>query len=240
MSTGEHDIVYILRNGIKGDELKYSLRSVERNLPYRKIYFYGGVPEGLTPDVQVELQQQGLNKWQKVTYTLKQICQNDDITPDFYLFNDDFFVLNKVEGDIPPMVKVGTVRQWVDRQIAKTGKVSAYQHMLLATSARLRNYGYKDLNYALHIPMLVNRKKALEAIKLFEGIPMFRTIYGNYAKLGGRIREDVKIANLTDVPDPDQDFVSTNEQSFAEGAVGAYIRKKFNRKIWREGKQPEQ
>ena len=45
----------------------------------------------------------------------------------------------------------------------------------------------------------------------------------------------MKIANLVDVPEPDQDFVSTNEQSFAEGAVGAYIRKKFNRKIWREG-----
>lgn len=241
-ANGEHDIVYILRNDIGDatDELRYSLRSVEKNLPYRKIWFYGGVPEGLTPDKQVELQQQGLNKWQKVCYTLKAVCNNADITPDFYLFNDDFFIMQKVEGDIPPMVKVGTVRQWAEKIRNETGRISAYQHMLLATSARLLNFGFKDLNYALHTPMLINRKKALEALNLFGGVPMFRTFYGNYCNLGGKVRNDVKISDLETVPDPNIDFLSTNGDSFKNGAVGEYIRKKFNRKIWREGKQPEQ
>lgn len=241
MGTGQHDIVYILRNGIGPDtaELKYSLRSVERNLPYNKIWFYGGVPEGLTPDVQVELTQQGLNKWQKVCYTLKAICSNDEITPDFYLFNDDFFIMQKVEGDIPPFINSGTVRQWADRITKRKGRLTVYQHILLATSERLKTAGYTDYNYAIHIPMLVNREKALEALNRFGNVPMFRTVYGNYAQLGGKVRSDVKISDFETVPDPSVDFLSSDNESFSDGAVGKYIRKKFNKKIWREGKEPK-
>ena len=62
----KHDIVYILKNNYTSDELTYSIRSVCKNFPYRKIWFYGGAPEGIMPDVFVEYQQSGNNKWENV------------------------------------------------------------------------------------------------------------------------------------------------------------------------------
>ena len=59
------DIVYVLKNGIHGDELKYSLRSL-KNFTHDKVWFYGGKPEGLVPDVMVEYSQHGRSKWEKV------------------------------------------------------------------------------------------------------------------------------------------------------------------------------
>ena len=35
------DIVYILKNGEISDEIIYSIRSVCKNFPYRKIWIYG-------------------------------------------------------------------------------------------------------------------------------------------------------------------------------------------------------
>lgn len=231
----KHDIVYILRNDINEstDELRYSLRSVERNFPYNKIYFYGGKPKGLQPDVQIELQQQGFSRWQKVCNTLHQVCLNDDITPDFWLFNDDFFVIRKQTDDIPVWYKNVSVRKRCD-ELRKNGGVSFYQRQLLATANKLSLKGYGDIDYSLHIPMLINRAKALEALNLWSTAPMFRTLYGNYCKLGGILRADVKIQDLETVPDPGADFLSTNEASFKNGEVGKFIRKKFNRKIARE------
>ena len=45
-----HDIVYILRNNIDTDEIKYSMRSVVKNFPFNSIWIYGGKPKGIEPE----------------------------------------------------------------------------------------------------------------------------------------------------------------------------------------------
>ena len=48
-----HDIVYFVKNTEENEELVYSLRSVEKNFPYNRVWFFGGCPNGLKPDVHI-------------------------------------------------------------------------------------------------------------------------------------------------------------------------------------------
>ncbi len=48
---GNRDVVYILKNDIKSDELRYSLRSVCESFPCRNVVFIGGCPNDITPDL---------------------------------------------------------------------------------------------------------------------------------------------------------------------------------------------
>ena len=220
------DIVYILKNDCKPDELIYSLRSVCKNFPYRKVWFYGGQPKGLKPDKAVEFAQDGLTKWDKVNNTIRAISLNDEITEDFWLFNDDFFVMQKVKK-IDPMVG-GTLwarAQKIERMYG--GRDSKYSARLKDTARILRDNGYDRLDYALHVPMLINREKALKTIDKFMGQPMFRSLYGNHHSIGGVITDDVKIQDEITMPTGNEIFLSTDDASFERGKVGEYIRNAF-------------
>ena len=64
---------------------------------------------------------------------------------------------------------------------------------------------------------------------------MFRSLYGNYAKVGGIKVDDVKIYNAAGLPQPGQALLSTSDASFSFGRVGKIIRDKFSeRSRWEE------
>lgn len=219
-----HDIVYILKNNIEEEELTYSIRSVVKNFPYNRIWFAGGLPEHITPDEHMPIRQEGTNKWQKVSYTIKRICQNDEITEDFWLFNDDFYIMKPIE-EFPAAIR-GTMHQRI-MQLKKDHNYSAYAGNLEKTENYLRRKGYDTLDYALHVPILINRQKALETLKEFPDVPMFRCLYGNHHKIGGTLMDDVKIYNLDQLPTGNEIMLSTTNTSFNNGKIGPYIKAQF-------------
>lgn len=219
----KHDIVYILKNDIDDAELIYSIRSVCQNFPYNKIWFAGGMPEHIKPDEYMYINQDGHNKWEKVSYSLKKICKNDEITEDFWLFNDDFFIMQPID-DFPAAVR-GTMHHRIVG-LKQKHQYSGYIGKLERTENLLRNRCYDTLDYALHVPMLINRAKALETLKEFD-LPMFRCLYGNHHKIGGVIMDDVKIYDLDKEPTGEEIMLSTTDKSFKNGKVGPYIRSQF-------------
>ena len=222
----KHDIVFILQNDYKRDEIIYSIRSICENFPYRKIWIYGGVPENILPDCVVPFEQKGVNKWERVNHTLRAICKNDEITPDFWLFNDDFFIMKKVRK-MDTMID-GTLWARANRISERyAGRDSNYSKMLKETARVLRDRGYDRLNYALHVPMLINREKGLETLKEFKGYPMFRSLYGNHHKIKAVMADDVKIMDLLYKPTGKEKFISTDDKCFDEGLTGEYIRQAF-------------
>lgn len=60
-----YDIVYFVKESDENEELRYSLRSL-KNFPHKRVWFYGGCPKGLKPDVHVYVEQNEQNKWQNV------------------------------------------------------------------------------------------------------------------------------------------------------------------------------
>lgn len=219
-----HDIVYILKNDIVSRELRYSLRSL-KNFPHGKVWFFGGWPEGLHPDVQVTLLQKGCSKWEKVRNTLFTVCGTRELTDNFWLFNDDFYCMKPCD-EIPPYYH-GDLQGRIE-EIRRAHHVStSYRTQLQRTKDALEAAGFSTLNYAVHMPMLLNKEKTHEVITKFSDVPMFRSLYGNYWNVGGVDRSDVKIVRPDQEPDPDSDWLSTSDGSFRFGKVGEYIKAQF-------------
>ena len=66
----------------------------------------------------------------------------------------------------------------------------------------------------------------LEALEMFPSCPMFRSLYGNYAKIGGDFRHDVKVADPNAEISPDLDYLSSSDKSF-KGELGMFLAERF-------------
>lgn len=220
------DVVYILKKDARPDELRYSLRSVDKNFPHRAVWFYCGKPEGLTPDEYVPHIQSGYLKWEKARSSVLEICKNENITRRFWLFNDDFYIMRPYYGDGTPF-HCGTLHDHIARVEARHGhRITAYTQQLRNTEAILQRAGLGTIDYAGHLPLLIEREKMLEALETFPACPMFRSLYGNYANIGGVYHEDVKINDPKTKPDPTADYLSSSDVSF-RGEVGRFLAKRF-------------
>ena len=224
----KHDVVYLLKNNYSESELLYSLRSVCLNFPFRKIVTVGGCPEYVFPDIKIEHVQEGSTKWERSRSSLIKALECEELTEDIWLFNDDFFVMDKMKANEDVNYFRGSLEKTIiDIKRAKP-QGSNYINQLERARGQLLNMGKDALSFALHVPMLINREKALALIrnKNINSI-MFRSIYGNYYEIPCRYMKDVKVFDLDSVPDTS--FISTTDLTFRDGKVGEFLRKYFNK-----------
>lgn len=229
---GEHNIVYFVKNSPNNDELRYSLRSVEQNWFYRDVWFYGGCPQGIKPDFHVKAVQNAPSKWENVRNMMIEVCKNDDISEDFWLFNDDFFILRPIK-EFEPRYD-GTLSSKIQEIRDKhCGEDSEWSKNLGKLRKLLNKHGKGEYCYAIHEPMLINRKKMLEVLEKFPNEPMQRALYGNWWGIGGVQEKDPKYAmpEAKDVADRivEHDMISTSDDSFSGGYVGRWLRDKFDK-----------
>lgn len=231
--TGQYDVVYFLKNTTVNEELRYSLRSIEENWQYNKVWFYGGCPEGLKPDFHVPTNQFALSKFERVRDMLYLVCKNKAVTEDFWLFNDDFFVLKKMSEDMPPQYNK-TLEDRIEKIERRHGGPDDYTKRLRHLVKTLQDAGKGTLDYAVHKPILINREKMLEVLEKFPNEPMFRALYGNYWNIGGVSKHDMKIKMINygkmDIVMKQWEFVSSSDGSFERGTVGRYLRDRFKNK----------
>lgn len=222
-----YDVVYILKLDLSNPELIYSLRSLEKNLPHSSVWFCGGQPCELMPDKRMNVIQHGANRYERVRDSMIRICENDEITENFWLFNDDFFILRPME--IVPVWYNGTLQERI-RDIESRRGVSAYTQQLRNATETLMAAGLSQYNYAVHVPMLINKEKMQRTLERFPECPMLRALYGNDNEIGGVSLPDVKI-HRPDVPIANgAALVSTSDSSFINGIVGKQIREMFPEK----------
>ena len=219
------DVVYILREDIDPYELRYSLRSVAQNFPHRHVWFVCGQPEGFTPDGRIAHKQTGVNKWDNVRSSLFKVLTCEDISDDFYLFNDDFFVMKPVSGDFINYT-AGTLEHRIRELVMNCGS-SNYCKQLEKTRNELLIDGFDAISFCVHLPLLINKAKALEVLNSALGSPMFRSQYGNRAQVPYTYHADVKVYDLGETPAEDVDYLSTTELTFRDGKVGEFIRARF-------------
>lgn len=221
------DVVYFCRGG-ENEELRYSLRSVEQNLPHRKVWVYGEKPEWCHPDEYVQTEQVGESKWERVRGMLREACRNPKISENFVLMNDDFYVMKPIK-ELPPYYDSLVCRKIVLMELKNNNMVDKYTLMLRHTVSALTGLSGCLKNYAVHMPMIINRQKMLEAMGAYPSVLSFRVLYGNYARIGGESHPDVKVyaadgGNF----DRDADFLSSEDKAFVEDAeFGGFIRQRF-------------
>lgn len=192
MKTQDLDIVYFVKAFPSGD-LRYSIRSVAKNLEFHMLYIYGGKRADTKPDVYYEFRnQEGATKWDKVRNMYKRVCLNDNISEDFIMFHDDFFIMqpiNKLEYEY---------RFSLDEHIGRlrekyANNLSDYSKLLINAKKLLERENKTTYSYELHKPFIFNRKKLLNILELFPRAHCIRTIYANYYELGGKQAHDVKL-----------------------------------------------
>lgn len=215
------DVVYICRNG-DNEELRYSIRSVVKNLPHARIWVVGGKPAWYTGKyIKV---QQSKSKFQNAKANIVAITKSTEISDNFILMNDDFFIVSPV--DEVKYYHAGSLQRKLDYFLS-THPGSQYTALLQKSMNVLQRMGIKDpLDYALHVPMMMNKERLKEILPL--GIS-WRLAYGNIYSVGGEFIDstenktrDVKMYirdnKLTDVSgNPlSKIYLSTDDASFVQ------------------------
>ena len=229
MSSKKYDVVYIVKEDPRNEELRYSIRSVVENFPVRNIWIFGYCPAWLKEVIYVKIPQNG-QKWENSKMLFDKIASCESLPDEFVLFNDDFFVVEKVDN----------VEQWYDGllqdRIDQLRETFKNQHPLYANQLqqvvdRLDEYGIKEpKNYAVHKPMLFNRKNMLESLELTKDLPMsLRSFYANYFNVGGIDAPDTKVFRLGEYHF-DGPYLSSDDRTFRLGRIGRDIRAKFTNK----------
>lgn len=229
MEMNECDVVYIVKNGeSKSSELIYSLRSVDKNFPRRLLWIFGGKPSRIEPDRFVPIEQTGDTKWNKVTNTLREVCLTPEVSNNFWLFNDDFFVMEPVTK--PENYHAHTLEWRINDIETKSHGRTLYTVQLRNIVEILKLSGLKTLNFDVHVPILFNKAKLLEVIDNYPTASMMRSIYGNYWEIdSAQMDADVKIIGRTQT-NFEGPYCSTLDASFNNGRIGVLIRNKFSEK----------
>ena len=99
------DAVYILGDGslANNEEIRYSIRSLEKNmLDLRDIYIVGADPGFLSGIKHISALDTSLQKGQNAFHKITTACTIPELSEEFLLMNDDFFMLEPFTGaDFP-------------------------------------------------------------------------------------------------------------------------------------------
>jgi hypothetical protein len=191
------DVCYVIGNGSKwGDnELRYSLRSVEKNLSgYRNVFIVGHKPlwvRGVThvpyPDLHKTPDINILNK-------ILRACRIEEMSDDFLFINDDHYLLKKFNAVKFPYFHKGDL----DDSVLSRKSKDAYKKRLLNTYQALARKGFEYKNFDTHTPIVYNKKKFEKAVRMFDwSIPegyVIKSIYANANGIDGVYEPDYKIS----------------------------------------------
>ena len=205
MNTTDLDVVYFIKDGTRNEEFRYSLRSICKNMPFARVWVFGGCPTNIVPDVRIRVEQEGKTKWDRVHAMFKLACENKELSENFILFNDDFFIMK-------PIDKIETYHRGLLEDHVKVLGKGPYASMLEGIDEELKSRKLGTYSYELHIPFIFNKKKLLKLLEDNPDLRCTRTMYGNTYKIGGERRSDVKIFSANPAFDyKDSDMLSTDD-----------------------------
>lgn len=179
------DCVYICRPG-DNEELRYSIRSVVQNLPHKDIWVIGYKPKWYVGNfIPVE---NTTTKFENIRIALKTAAEDQRISNDFILMNDDFFVINPVKTVVPLhggllIDKINRYRDILGPNRYVTILENTYKFLI---KSKIEN----PLDYDIHTPMPMNKNNVLKIINR-KHFP--RSLYGNIFNIGGELIKDVKV-----------------------------------------------
>lgn len=212
------DVVYFVKDTEQNEELTYSLRSL-KNLPHDKVWFFGGCPKNLRPDHHYRVLQNKQTKYDNVHAMYSEILRSD-VSEDFIMFNDDFFVMDKVAEVLP--VHRGSLYKYIVTVEDNNGGITPYTRRLRKTVQALEKAGLPTRCYELHLPMVFNKEKLRATLSFhLNGV---RSIYGNMYYEGNEI-PDCKVFKIGQ-PLPEGPFFSTSDQTW-KYYIGDIIKEKF-------------
>lgn len=225
MDTADLDIVYFVKDKMYNEELRYSLRSVDVNMPHKRVWIFGGCPFNVVPDIRVRVDQVGKTKWDRVRNMYKMVCENKEITDDFIMFNDDFFVMQPTDH-IEPMYRC-SLEEHI--KVLERNRPTAYSRLLRQCLDKL---GPRAASFELHVPFIFNKKELLRLLNDYPDMHCTRTMYGNLGEFGSVQHSDVKIFDSKPPFDyKNSQFLSTDDPVInINNDIWRWLQKQFPKK----------
>lgn len=211
------DVVYICRQG-ENEELRYSLRSIEKNLSYDNVWVVGYKPSWYSGKF-ISIRDTS-NKFENIRKALKLVCDTAEVADNFIFMHDDIYIIKQIE-ELKPMFS-GSLTQKVE-ELKKSKMNSSYFRKIVDVHNHLKSKGFKDiLNYEVHVPMPMNKQKLSSVI---DNRVLERSLYGNtFIEDAVEIPRDVKFydrygkkfPNSYNYLSEELPFASSHDLSFAE------------------------
>lgn len=238
MNTKRLDVVYPVRPLHDGenptmshDELRYSLRSL-KNLPHRRVWIAGTVPSWVRGVGEIPLEPNP-DKWSNINQSLRAAAAHPDVSDPFMYFNDDMYVVQRMTrfrtyhlGHYPRYMK--------QLESVANRNRSSYHQGLIATARQLVEWGNtKPYVYEGHVPLLWRKAEVRFMIDFHTHDPfILNAAYGASSGPVGVKGVNVKVHGadrrvLDWVLSHDQPYLSGDDASWDDGAVGQYVRGMF-------------
>jgi hypothetical protein len=222
------DLVYIVRPGDQNEELRYSLRSVARNLPGRRVWIFGHTPPWVRGVESVELAplEDGFaNQLQSLTAA----AHHPGLSEDVVLFNDDFYVMEPM--DEVRVFHTGTLAGYI-AYLESIGKspTNPWFRGLKVAKRELAEWGIENpLCYEHHSPMPWKRSELRDVIARGKGRPfLYMSYYPATTGPAGERGMDAKSGAAGNPLAAGNPYLSSVDYSFQDSAIGRHVRATFD------------
>jgi len=178
------DIVYVLGTGSgwSDNEIRFSLRSVFKNLPnIGQIFIVGEKPAGLKGFIHIDHPDEfpSNNADGNIIRKVLRTCQDPRLSEKFLFINDDHIIMKPMRADrIPPFHKGDMKSFHLDYFGLNEWRKSLYKTMIT-----LEQQNLPTLHFDCHTPIIFEKEKFVDAMSRFdygEGIGLtMKSLYGN-------------------------------------------------------------
>jgi hypothetical protein len=226
------DVVYLVREGERNDELRHSLRSLV-NLPHDAVWLVGYRPSWVDPAAVLHIPtvqgQEVARKHENTWVAWWAMAETRGISDDFILMNDDFFIMRPVVELVNE--HAGPLLDWIDA-MGNIRTVARMRHTITALAGAGRATSL--LAYETHAPMVLNRHGLAEAMAFGQAYrnralspPLCkRSLYGNYHGVPAVLAPDQKVRDNLTVPRR-APIISTSDTTWKYGKVGQFVAAAF-------------
>jgi hypothetical protein len=190
------DVVYIVKEEKNYDELKYSLRSIERFMEgIDNVYIIGPQPKWLGyKAIHFYFEDNpAYNKERRIMEKIKFACSLDMISENFVLMNDDYFLLSPLSVDDIKYQHSGLLK---NVYIGKPD-TSKYRRALSNTEMALCRKGLDCKHFDVHTPIVYSKKLFTAVMNMYHWDTPYsfvvRSLYCNTLKIEGELIKDVKL-----------------------------------------------
>jgi len=218
------DLVYtVKRGGSRSDdnELRYSLRSVEKHLKnFRNVYIIGYKPDFITNVIHIPAEDKMVVPDQNILNKLLTACTHPDISDSFLFFNDDHYLLQDFDAPNFPYYYCSTLKEYLKRRVN-----DGYGRRTTNTMKHLLLNKLPIKHFDIHYPIVYEKAKFIEC---FHNLPpthqgyVLKSLYCNVLKIPGIEIRDCKFTNP---PTPKNICYSTHPKPLPK--VWDYLDSKF-------------
>lgn len=156
------DVVFCLGNGShwNDNELKYSLRSIEKHLKnYRDVYVIGNVPRFQYQNIKfIHIIEKSIYPAVNIFRKIETACMTDEISDEFLFFNDDHFLLSDFNATRLPYFYKGYL-------VSQLSNPTDYAETVRNTIAIL---GDSAKDFDIHTPIIYDKQKFRELMVSFD------------------------------------------------------------------------